>query len=292
MENLQYTGKRQPTPQEKVKDGILPYIPDELLIEAVNLSIVLQRPLLLMGEPGCGKTMLSHHVAFELGLNLYSYSVRSSSNLNEDIYTYDALMRLHDAELVRQKIKTDEKDLKKVNDSKNYIKYSELGKGFFTPQDSVILIDEIDKADIDFSDDLLGMLEKKPFYIKELNGVKKIKGNKIVFITSNKEKDLSDAFLRRCIFHYIHFPQNEHLYTIMKAHFPDVNEAIIKIIIKFFNKIRNKDLEKKPSTSEFIDWLRVLTACHTDDEIIDILGNDETIKYSGTLFKKKNDLDK
>ncbi len=291
-ETLKYTGNVQPAHGETDKNGqpLFPYLSSDELKEAVNLSIYLERPLFIRGEPGCGKTRLAQAVAYELKLPYESWSVKSTTRAQDGLYTYDAVKRLHDAQLV--KLRDDEKIADRVDDPVNYITWGQLGNAFQNETRTVVLIDEIDKADIDFPNDLLLELDEKRFTVREL-GNKTITANKppIVFITSNDEKDLPDAFLRRCIFHYIEFPKQDQLIKILKAHIPDSAEELIEGIIRHFLELRDKMKQdrrrKKVSTSELLDWLKVLRHYHPDDKILDELS--EKFLYPGVLVKTWED---
>ncbi|MEH1976094.1 MAG: MoxR family ATPase [Nostoc sp.] len=287
-----YTGEKQPSAQECELDGREPYIPSPELIEAVNLTIFLQkRPLLLKGEPGCGKTRLARAVADELGLPYESWYIQSTTRAKDGFYTYDAIARLQDAQLAQ----LDEQKRLKVNDPKNYIKLGPLGRAFQNSleksQRTVILIDEIDKADIDFPNDLLQALDEQLFPIQETG--EEINANPkklpIIFITSNDEKDLPDAFLRRCLFHYIKFPEEpEELVNIINAHFPNSQPEVIGAAVKRFQLLRKqmeKDIGKtgkKVSTSELIDWFTILRQ-YPDDEALRKLEGE--LPFAGILLK-------
>lgn len=286
-----YTGEKQPSPQECELDGREPYIPSPELIEAVNLTIFLQkRPLLLKGEPGCGKTRLARAVADELDLPYESWYIQSTTRAKDGFYTYDAIARLQDAQLAQ----LDEQKRSKVNDPKNYIKLGSLGRAFqnslLKSQRTVVLIDEIDKADIDFPNDLLQALDEGRFPIQETG--EEIKANPkqppIIFITSNDEKDLPDAFLRRCLFHYIKFPEESELVKIINAHFPDSQPAVIGAAVRRFQLLRTqmeKDIGKtgkKVSTSELIDWFTILRRYPEDEAIRKLEGE---LPFAGILLK-------
>jgi MoxR-like ATPase len=287
-----YTGEKQPSPQERELDGREPYIPSPELIEAVNLTIFLQkRPLLLKGEPGCGKTRLARAVADELGLPYESWYIKSTTRAKDGFYTYDAIARLQDAQLAH----LDEQKRSKANDPKNYIKLGQLGRAFenslLKSQRTVILIDEIDKADIDFPNDLLQALDEGRFPIQETG--EEIKANPkqppIIFITSNDEKDLPDAFLRRCLFHYIKFPEKpEELVNIINAHFPDSQPGVIGAAVRRFLQLRKqmeKDIGKtgkKVSTSELIDWFTILRRYPEDEALKKLKGE---LPFAGVLLK-------
>jgi MoxR-like ATPase len=256
-----YTGTKQPSPEERELYGIEPYYPSEELIEAVNLTIFLQkRPLLVKGEPGCGKTRLAEAVARELGLPYEAWYIKSTTRAKEGLYTYDAVGRLHDAQLVR----FDDEQRSKVKKIGEYIKLGSLGRAFQNDRRTVLLIDEIDKADIDFPNDLLQELDERRFTIQETGEEIKAKQPPIIFITSNDEKDLPDAFLRRCLFRYIEFPSESELVKILQAHFPNSSSTVIDKAVECFKDLRlrmRKDYSgtgKKVSTSELIDWFTIL----------------------------------
>ena len=290
---LEYTGKIQPGRDETDENGqwLSPYLPSNELVEAVNLAIYLERPLLIRGEPGCGKTRLSRAVAHELKLPYKSYSVKSTTLAQDLLYAYDAVGRLHDVQMA--KLREDDRELaEKVNDPEKYIDWGPLGEAFQNEQRTIVLIDEIDKADIDFPNDLLLELDEQKFFVRELkNREIKAKRPPIIFITSNDEKDLPDAFLRRCVFHYIRFPGQKQLLDIMKAHFPGSAEDLIDGIIGYFLKLREKmekdNRRKKVSTSELLDWFKVLRHYHSDDKILDELS--EKLLYPGVLIKSWED---
>ncbi len=267
---LTYTGQKQPSPEEYGQDGLYPYLPSDELVNAVNLTIFLEkRPLLIKGDPGSGKTRLAQHVAYELGLPYEAWYIKSTSRARDGLYTYDAVRRLHDAQLAGRA----EGDQTKVDDPANYIRLGPLGRAFKNKQRTVILIDEIDKADIDFPNDLLLELDEQRFIIEETDEEIKAQEPPIVFITSNDEKDLPDAFLRRCLFHYIEFPAPKQLAAIVKAHFPVSPPALVEAAIDRFLQLRQQMEQqkgkagKKVSTSELLDWFAVLRQ-HPEDEIL------------------------
>ncbi len=267
---LTYTGQKQPSPEEYGWDGLHPYLPSEELVNAVNLTIFLEkRPLLIKGEPGSGKTRLARHVAYELGLPYFEWHIKSTSRARDGFYTYDAVRRLHDAQLAR----IDAQAKAKVDDLNVYIKFGELGQAYQQARRAVVLIDEIDKADIDFPNDLLLELDQQRFIIEEIGQVIEAQQPPIVFITSNDEKDLPDAFLRRCLFHYIEFPTPKLLAAIVKAHFPASAEPVVQAVIDRFLQLRQQMEQqkgkagKKVSTSELLDWFAVLRR-HPEDEVL------------------------
>jgi MoxR-like ATPase len=267
---LTYTGKKQPSPEEYGQDDLYPYLPSEELVNAVNLTIFLEkRPLLIKGEPGSGKTRLARHVAYELGLRYFEWHIKSTSRARDGFYTYDAVRRLHDAQLAR----IDEKAKLKVDDLGGYIKFGELGKAYQQTEWAVVLIDEIDKADIDFPNDLLLELDQQRFIIEETGEEIKAQQPPIVFITSNDEKDLPDAFLRRCLFHYIEFPSPKQLTDIIYARFPTSSSPLVDTAIDRFLKLRQQMEQqkgkagKKVSTSELLDWFAVLRQ-YPEDKIL------------------------
>ena len=302
-ERLKYTGDKDKQPKPKEQDKLTgqllyPYLPGEKLVEAVNLAIALERPLLLKGEPGCGKTKLARAVAYELGLPFEAWYVKSTSRARDGLYTYDAVGRLRDAQLAASGIDKDAAEQAKNADA--YVEWGPLGRAFRNERRTVVLIDEIDKADIDFPNDLLLELDEKRFEVievKQTSPIKKIqaKVTPIVFITSNDEKDLPDAFLRRCLFHYVKFPQREDLINIVKARFPfpDPRLALLDAIIDRFINLRKQmqqdkgDAGKKVSTSELMDWIDMLLKHNSDDEILSKLKTE--LLYPGVLLKSWDD---
>ncbi|MGK7916922.1 MAG: AAA family ATPase [Prochloraceae cyanobacterium] len=291
---LEYTGKKQPNPGERDANGQLlyPYLPSAELVEAVNLAIYLERPLLLKGEPGCGKTRLARAVAYELGLPFEAWYVKSSNRARDGLYTYDAVSRLRDAQLAAVGRITKDEDIQRISDPATYIRWGHIGRAFQNNQQTVVLIDEIDKADIDFPNDLLLELDESRFLVEETENIVQAKAKPIVFITSNDEKDLPDAFLRRCLFHYIEFPKPEELIEIVKAHFPTSPEEVVNKIIDRFLQLREEmrqdkgDAGKKVSTSELLDWFRVLSH-HEEDEILNRLARE--LLFPGVLLKSWED---
>ena len=290
---LKYTGEKQPKLGERDANGQLlyPYLPSAELVEAVNLAIYLERPLLLKGEPGCGKTRLAGAVAYELGLPFEAWYVKSNNRARDGLYTYDAVGRLRDAQLAAVGRITKDKDIQRISDPATYIRWGHIGRAFQNNQQTVVLIDEIDKADIDFPNDLLLELDESRFVIEETGDLVQAKAKPIVFITSNDEKDLPDAFLRRCLFHYIKFPTPEQLIEIVQAHFPDSPEEMVDRIIDRFLELRQEmrkdkgDAGKKVSTSELLDWFRVL--CHREDEVLTRLARE--LLFPGVLLKSWED---
>lgn len=292
-EGLKYTGKVQPQAGERDENGQLlsPYLPEDDLIEAVNLAIQLERPLLIKGEPGCGKTKLARAVAYELGLPYEPWNIKSTTRAKDGLYTYDVVGRLRDAQLAAAGRLNEEK-IQKIDKDETYIKWGPLGRAFLNEQTTVLLIDEIDKADIDFPNDLLLELDEQRFTIEETGDKIPAKAAPIVFITSNDEKDLPDAFLRRCLFHYVEFPQRLKLIEIVKAHFPDSPETLVTAIIDRFLELREEmrkdkgESGKKVSTSELRDWLRVLLH-YPEDQVLNDLG--KKLLYPGVLLKSWDD---
>jgi MoxR-like ATPase len=290
---MKYTGTIQPQKNERGKNGELlsPYFPSPELVEAVNLSIFLGRPLLLKGEPGCGKTQLANAIAYELKLPLETWYIKSTSRAKDGLYTYDAVGRLRDAQLAVSNRLTPEQ-IQRIDDPMTYVRWGSLGRGFQNPQPTIILIDEIDKADIDFPNDLLLELDEKRFIVEETGQEIKAQQPPIVLITSNDEKDLPDAFLRRCIFHYVDFPHKERLVDIVNGAFPSSSpELIDKAVIRFLalREEMKKDKGengKKVSTSELIDWFRVLHH-HGEDKVLKEL--DGKLPYAAVLLKSWDD---
>ena len=225
------------------------YVASDDLRVAVNAAIALQRPLLIKGEPGTGKTVLAHEVAKALKAPIIEWHIKSTTKAQQGLYEYDAVSRLRDSQLGDERVK----------DIANYIKKGKLWEGFTHPERPVLLIDEIDKADIEFPNDLLLELDRMEFYVYETQQVIKAEQRPIVVITSNNEKELPDAFLRRCFFHYIRFPDRETMTQIVDVHFPDLQRNLLREALNVFYDIREvPGLKKKPSTSELLDWLKLL----------------------------------
>ncbi|MDF5707314.1 MAG: MoxR family ATPase [Nostoc sp. S4] len=282
----QYYAGELISPQECQKYDLSPYLPSSELIKAVNLAIFLEkRPLLLKGEPGCGKTCLAQAVAYELGLPYEAWYIKSTTRARDGLYTYDAVGRLHDAQLSRMgKAKNSQ-----VEDLDNYIKLGPLGRAFKNQQRTVVLIDEIDKADIDFPNDLLRELDEQKFTIEEKGEEVKANYPPIVFVTSNDEKDLPDAFLRRCLFYYIQFPYAQ-LADIVKSHFSQFDSDLVEAAVKRFTQLRQKmekgKAGKKASTSELLDWFAVLRQFPKDEVLRQLEGE---IPFPEILLKKWED---
>ena len=225
------------------------YITTEDLEMAVNAAINLEKPLLVKGEPGTGKTELAKQVAIKLGLNLFEWNIKSTTKAHQGLYEYDAVSRLRDSQLGDEK----------VSDIKNYINKGTIWSAFSSEERSILLIDEIDKADIEFPNDLLHELDKMKFLVYETGEIISAKKRPIVIITSNNEKELPDAFLRRCFFHYIQFPDQETLTKIINVHFPGIKKNLLQSALEIFFDIREvPGLKKKPSTSEILDWIKLL----------------------------------
>ena len=255
--------------------GTESYIASNELQEAVNVALALERPLLLKGEPGTGKTLLAESVAEALDRPLFTWHVKSSSKAQEGLYTYDAVQRLYDSRF-------GDGD---VSDIRQYIRFGALGQAFRSDVPSVVLIDEVDKADIEFPNDLLHELDRMNFRVFETGDLHQATHRPLVIITSNNEKELPDAFLRRCIFHFIAFPDRELMSKIVEVHHPNVKQTLIEEAIARFYYVRSIDgLRKAPSTSELIDWIGALIRGGiSEDELTDRL------PYSGTLIKKEQD---
>jgi MoxR-like ATPase len=288
-----YTGTKQPSPTDLDATGrpIRPYIPTPEIVEAVELAIFLRRPLLLRGEPGCGKTQLAQAVAFELGLGLETWSVRSTTRAEDGLYVYDAIARLYDAQLAAAKVLRDRGN---PNEIKRYINFGPLGRAFNTSSTTILLIDEIDKADIDFPNDLLDVLDQMRFTIKETGEQAIPKYAPVIFITSNDEKELSAAFLRRCLFTFIGFPSRDRLHMILKSHFGRAPEAVVTQAVDRFLELRGRQIQdplgspKPVSTSELIDWFRVLIR---EDNVLDKLAPGQPYPFTPTLIKRSEDAD-
>lgn len=253
------------------------YVVTEELKNAVNVSIALQKPLLIKGEPGTGKTMLAESIAEALGKPLLIWSVKSTTKAQDGLYLYDTVQRLYDSQFGEGN----------VADIKHYVKMGKLGEAFTAERQVVLLIDEIDKADLEFPNDLLWELDKMEFYINETKETVVAKQRPIVIITSNAEKELPDAFLRRCIFHYIEFPDMEKMQEIVKVHYGDMDEKLLFAAMEAFYDLREmRDLQKKPSTSELLDWLQALMISGVSIDKIR-----EEMPYIGVLLKKNQDIE-
>lgn len=269
-----------------------PYLAAAELVEVVNLAIYLERPLLLRGDPGCGKTRLAERVAYDLGLDIEEWYIKSTSRARDGLYTYDSIGRLRDAYLSRLDPADSSKAPAVSADPRNYVRPRPLGKAFANLGRTVVLIDEIDKADIDFPNDLLREFEERRFTVEETGDEVVANAPPIVFITSNNEKDLPDAFLRRCLFHYIDFPAHDQLIDIVNAHVPGSSEELITAVVTRFEALRDQMVEdkgaagKRVSTSELIDWFRVLRR-HPDDEVLALIKG--RLPYPSVLLKAFED---
>ncbi|HCJ08846.1 MAG: MoxR family ATPase [Lachnospiraceae bacterium] len=257
--------------------GSKDYVASEELMAAVDIAIALEKPLLIKGEPGTGKTMLAEAISQSMGKDLYIWNIKSTTKAQDGLYVYDTIQRLYDSQFGEEG----------VDDIAHYIKLGKLGEAFKANKQVILLIDEIDKADLEFPNDLLWELDKMEFYIHETHETVKANERPIVIITSNAEKELPDAFLRRCIFHYITFPDREQMTEIVHAHFENLEENVLKNALDTFYWIRSiKDVRKKPSTSELIDWIRALTISGIDPEHLR-----EQLPFLGVLLKKDEDLE-
>lgn len=262
------------------------YVATADLMLAVNAAATLQRPLLIKGEPGTGKTMLAEEVASALGMPLLQWHIKSTTKAQQGLYEYDAVSRLRDSQLAG--IEGSER----VRNIENYIVKGVLWQAFEADHPVVLLIDEIDKADIEFPNDLLREIDRMEFYVYETRQLVKAKHRPLVFITSNNEKELPDAFLRRCFFHYIKFPDAETMQKIVDVHFPTLKKDLLAAALKNFYDVRNlPGLKKKPSTSELIDWLKLLLA--EDVPVVALQAKDDKVSIPplvGALLKNEQDL--
>ncbi len=258
------------------------YVTTDALKLAVNSAVTLQRPLLIKGEPGTGKTMLAEQVAEALGLQLIQWHIKSTTKAHQGLYDYDAVSRLRDSQLGDDR----------VHDIANYIKKGKLWEAFDSEKQVVLLIDEIDKADIEFPNDLLQELDKMEFFVYETQTTVKARQRPIVIITSNNEKELPDAFLRRCFFHYIDFPDKVTMESIVNVHFPNIKKSLLKEAMEIFFDVRKvPGLKKKPSTSELIDWLKLLLADDIPESVLRNKDKSNAIPpLYGALVKNEQDV--
>ena len=253
------------------------YVADDELLRAVNIAMVLQKPLLIKGEPGTGKTMLAQAISQALDKELVIWNIKSTTKAQDGLYVYDTVQRLYDSQFGGEG----------VDDIGKYIKLGKLGEAFSRDKQVILLIDEIDKADLEFPNDLLWELDKMEFYIPETKQTVKAKVRPVVIITSNAEKELPDAFLRRCIFHYIEFPNAEMMEKIIRVHFDQLDDKLLQQVLETFYEIRDlRGLQKKPSTSEVIDWIQALQIGGIAPERIA-----KEIPFAGALLKKNEDLE-
>ncbi|KZY02655.1 MULTISPECIES: AAA family ATPase [unclassified Sulfitobacter] len=262
-------------------EGTADYVATDDLTIAVNAAVTLERPLLVKGEPGTGKTELARQVSQALGLRMIEWNIKSTTRAQQGLYEYDAVSRLRDSQLGEER----------VHDVKNYIRKGKLWQAFEADERVVLLIDEIDKADIEFPNDLLQELDKMEFFVYETGETIKAKQRPIVIITSNNEKELPDAFLRRCFFHYIRFPEMDTLRKIVEVHHPGIKEALLTTALTQFYEIRDQTgLKKKPSTSEVLDWLKLLLAEDMDPADLKRDGASALPKLHGALLKNEQDV--
>ncbi len=263
-------------------EGTQDYVATDDLKVAVNAAVLLRRPLLVKGEPGTGKTVLAQEIATALGAALIEWNVKSTTKAHQGLYEYDAVARLRDGQLGDPR----------VHDISNYIRKGKLWEAFTSPTLPVLLIDEIDKADIEFPNDLLQELDRMAFHVYETGQTVAAADRPVVIITSNNEKELPDAFLRRCFFHYIKFPDRETMEQIVEVHFPGIQKILVSRAMEIFYQIRDvPGLKKKPSTSELLDWLKLLL---NEDMPLDILQNSDPTKaippLHGALLKNEQDI--
>lgn len=265
--------------ESKTFTGASKYVLDEELASIVNISMAVEMPLLLKGEPGTGKTMLAHAISEALNMKLIVLNVKSSMKLVETLYQYDTLTRLNDS-----RFGDSERDVSNIED---YIKMGKIGQAFVSDERAVLLIDEIDKADSDFQDDMLDVLDQMEFDIIEIDKTIRAKNRPVIVITSNAKKDLSDPFLGRCNFHHIAFPEPDMMRTIVQVHFPDISKDLLDHTVKGFYSMRDlRGIEKKPATRELINWIRALKA-DPDFRVKDLAKGE--LPYLGVLFKKSPD---
>ena len=253
------------------------YVASEELMRAVNIAMVLQKPLLIKGEPGTGKTMLAEAISQALGKKLIIWNIKSTTKAQDGLYVYDVVQRLYDSQFGGEG----------VDDIAKYVRLGNLGEAFTAEEQVILLIDEIDKADLEFPNDLLWELDRMEFHIPETGETVTARHRPVVIITSNAEKELPDAFLRRCVFHYIEFPDKELMADIVRVHYPDLDEKLLDQVLEAFYRIRQlPQIKKKPSTSEIIDWLRALVHEGVDPKRVV-----KEVPYLGVLLKKNEDID-
>ena len=265
--------------QTKGFTGASKYVLDDELARIVNISMALEMPLLLKGEPGTGKTMLAHAIAEAFSMRLIVLNVKSSMKLIDALYQYDTLTRLNDSRFGDSK--------RDVSNIEEYIRMGKIGQSFVSDERVVLLIDEIDKADTDFQDDMLDVLDQMEFDIIEIDKTIKAKHRPVIIITSNAKKDLSDPFLGRCNFHHIAFPEPDMMRRIVQVHFPEIDKELLDSTVKTFYRLREiRGIEKKPATRELINWIRALKA-DPDFRVKDLIKGE--VPFLGVLFKKSPD---
>jgi MoxR-like ATPase len=269
----------QDSAQTTTFTGASKYVLDEELAKIVNVSTALEMPLLLKGEPGTGKTMLAHAIAEAFGMKLIVLNVKSSMKLIDALYQYDTLTRLNDSRFADSK--------RDVSNIEEYIKMGKIGQAFVSSERVVLLIDEIDKADTDFQDDMLDVLDQMEFDIIEIDKTIRAEHRPVIVITSNAKKDLSDPFLGRCNFHHIPFPEPDMMRSIVHVHFPNINRDLLESTLRTFYRLREiKGIEKKPATRELINWIRAMKL-DSDFKVKDLIKGE--VPYLGVLFKKSPD---